>query len=63
MTGVEEETVTTGPCGILWVVNEEFTEEHIDEVGSSHGSAGVTRLGLFYHGCSENTDIVGCLVH
>ena len=63
VTGIEEETVATLPCGILGVVNEEFTVQGVDEVSTTHGTARVTGLSLFNHRGSKDTDIIRCHVH
>ena len=63
VTGVEEETVAPHPRRVLGVILQIFAEKHIDEVGTSHGSAGMSALGLLYGTCSQNTDVVGCMVH
>ena len=47
MTGVEEETVATYPSGILGVVLQILAIEHVNEVGTTHGTSGVTTLCFF----------------
>ena len=42
VSGVEIEAVSTTPGGMVGIKTEEFTVEHIDEICSAHGSAGVT---------------------
>ncbi len=60
---VEEETVAALPCGVLRVVDEEFTVQGVDEISTAHGATGVTALCFFYHCGSQDSDVVGCLEH
>jgi hypothetical protein len=60
MSGVEEHTITMGICHIVGVVTEELRIEYIDEICTTHSTAGVTRLCLFYHRGSQDTDVIGC---
>ena len=49
VTRVEEETVTSLPARVLRVIYEKFREKHIDEIGTAHSTARVSRLSLFHH--------------
>ena len=60
---VEEETVTSRPEWISGIINQELREEHVDEIGSTHGTTGMTGLGLLNHRRSQDSDVVGCVVH
>ena len=62
MPRVEEEAVACVPCGVSRVEHEVFTEEHINEICSAHGTAGMSGLGFFYHGGSQDSNVVCCLV-
>ncbi len=42
VTGVEEESVTAEPCGIVGVGYKELRIEHINEIGATHGTARMT---------------------
>ena len=37
--------------------------EYIDEIGTTHCTARVSGFGFFNHGRSQDTDVVGCVVH
>ena len=63
MTWIEEETVASFPCGILWIVNQELTLKGVDEICTTHSTAGVSRLCFFNHRSSKDTDIIRCHVH
>ena len=60
---VKEKPVAGKPCGVVGVGDKKRRIEYIYEVGTTHGTAGMTGFGLFDHRRSQNTDIVGCLCH
>ena len=60
---IKEETVAGKPCRIVGIGYEERRIKNIYEVGTTHSAAGMTGFGLFDHRGSENTDIVGCVIH
>ena len=37
--------------------------EYIDEIGTTHCTARMAGFGFFNHGRSQDTDVVGCVVH
>ena len=49
VAGVQEEAVAAAPSGIFGVEVQKFRIEHIDTVGSAHGSSGVAGLRAFNH--------------
>ena len=63
MSGVEEETVTRFPTGVLRIVLKELREEYIDEVCATHCAARVTTLGFLYCCCSQDTNVIRCTIH
>ena len=63
VAGVEEETVSSFPFRISRVVLQKFRVQYIDEIGTTHCTARVTGFGFFNHGRSQDTDVVGCVVH
>ncbi len=63
VAGVEEETVATFPSGVLRVVDQKFAVECVDEISAAHSTTGVSRLSLFNHRSSKDTDVVRCHVH
>ena len=60
---IEEEAVAAFPCRVLGVVHQEFGEEHVDEIGATHGAARMTGVGFFNHRSSKYADVVCCAVH
>ena len=62
VAGVEEEAVAAHPCRVGGVVVEIFAVEDVDEVGTAHGTAGVTALGLLDHRSGKDADIVRCMI-
>jgi len=63
MAGIKEETVTSLIFHVTGIILQELAEKHVNEISATHSTTGVTGLGLLDHRCSQNTDIVGCLVH
>ena len=63
MPGVEEEAVSPLPCRILWVIYQKFREQNIHEVCATHCASRMSGFCFLYHRCSQDSDIVGCLVH
>ena len=63
VTRVKEEAVSTGPCGLIRVVNQKFGEQNIDKIGTAHRTSRVSGLRLLYHRGSQDADVVGCAIH
>ena len=61
--GVEEETVTRFPTGIVRIVFQELAKEDVDEVCATHSTARVTTLCFFYCCGSQDTNVIGCAIH
>ena len=51
VTRIQEETVSCFPTRILRIVLQKLTEEHVDEVSTTHSSARVTTLCFLYCCC------------
>ena len=49
MSGVEEETVTGYPRGVVGVGDEKLRIKHVYEIGTAHGASGMARFGLLHH--------------
>jgi predicted O-methyltransferase YrrM len=63
VAGIKEEAVTRYPLGMLRVIVQESGEEQIGEIGTSHGTSGMSGLGFFYHSSYQDTHVVGCSFH
>ena len=63
MSRIEKKAIASFPSGVFGIINQKFGEEHIDKVGSSHGSAGMSRFCFFYHRCREDSNIIRSQVH
>ena len=63
VSGVQVEAVAAGPCRVFRVIDKILTEEHVDEVSTTHGTTRVAGVSLLYHRGSQNTNVVGCMVH
>ncbi len=55
---IEKQSVAPRVAHIGGIVTQILRVEHVDEIGSAHGSARVPRLRLFDHRCGQNTDVV-----
>ena len=59
---VKEKAVASNPLGIFRVIDKEFCEKCVYEIGSPHGTARVTRFGFLNHGCYQHAKVVGSTI-
>ena len=62
MTGVKEQSVAEWIRRIFGVIAQELGIEQIYKIRTTHSTSGVTRFSLFYHSCSQNTNVIGRFV-
>ena len=56
--GIQEETVPIDPLRVFRIIYQKLGIQHIGKIGTTHGSAGVSRFGLFNHCCRQYSYIV-----
>ena len=63
MTRIEEKAIAERICRIVGIVTQKLRIEHIDEIGTTHSTARVSRFGFFDHCGSQYTNVIGCCFH
>ena len=49
MARIKEETVTGYPFAVVRIGDEKLGIKHVDKIGTSHGTAGMSGLGFLNH--------------